>query len=363
MSHTDVYIYYSGATDKTGKALQEALDITGGATAPKGKKRVIIGWGTKVKERISLAADLVLNHPNDILANRNKLSSLEVLKKAKVNVAEFVSAEDVMKKLASKTGFTFPLIGRTKFHQGGKGFWLCLDKLMVENAISEGAQYFQTRISIADEYRLHIFNGTLLYAQKKVKRDDHADAFKEQQAAKIANAAERGKKTVDKATMDFILDRLAKDQVEGSDMLIRSNERGWKFSQVKHENVPKPLLEQAVKALAATKLQFGAVDCCMDQDKQAWVIEINSAPGLDGTPFQAYVTALTDAITVKSTATKTTTKATKTAEVVAKGGAVKKTEKTLTLKEKLALLSEMADVADDDEAAALNSIAAKMFGG
>lgn len=361
----DTYILYSGATDVTGTALQKELKITGGKAMPTTKKKLIIGWGAKTDDKVSLNGAKVLNHPDMIKANRNKYTSLITMKDAGVNVAKFFRATE-WTPTAPMTNFGFvsnyPLVGRRNYHQGGKGFWLCLNKTQVETAIAEGAQYFQEYIDIKDEYRLHIFDGTLIYAQKKVKRDNMKEAFVAQHKEKIANLAGKNNKKLDDETMTYVLERLGKEQ-EKPDMIIRSNTRGWKFSSLNLKNVAKNLTSECLKALKATKLDFGGVDCCVDSDGKVWIIEINSGPGLKNSSFEAYVKIFSEAInTILNPPATTMAKA---------ASAVKKTftksspttpgSKKETLARKLELFQEMVSVCDDDEASALDSIAGKVF--
>jgi len=365
-----VYIMFSGATDVTGSALQKALDITGGKTAPKTKKELIIGWGAKTDDNISFDKGVkVLNHPNAIRANRNKYQSLVTMNEAKVNVAKFFRANQWSPE-APVTNFGFasnyPLVGRRNYHQGGKGFWLCLNRSQVEAAISEGAQYFQEYIDIKDEYRLHIFDGTLIYAQRKVKRDNMKEAFVAQHKEKISNIAAKNKKKLDDETMNYVLSRVAKEQ-ENPDMIIRSNTRGWKFSSLNLKNVSKNLTSECIKALKATKLDFGGVDCCVDADGKVWIIEINSGPGLKNSSFEAYTKTFTTAIEQILNPPKSTMA--KAADAVKKTLTPKSSSapseiigsKKEILRRKLELLSELVEVADEDEAEALDSLTAKAF--
>ena len=48
------HIWYSGATDITGKALSEALNLTGTKTKPRRilQGDIIIGWGTKTNDNV-----------------------------------------------------------------------------------------------------------------------------------------------------------------------------------------------------------------------------------------------------------------------------------------------------------------------
>ena len=85
----DVYIYYSGATDKTGAALAEALEVASGRVKPKTTQKIVIGWGAKTDKAVNLGNATVINHPNAIRVNRNKFQALQLMQKAKVNVAPF----------------------------------------------------------------------------------------------------------------------------------------------------------------------------------------------------------------------------------------------------------------------------------
>jgi hypothetical protein len=69
---------------------------------------------------------------------------------------------------------------------------------------------------------------------------------------------------------------------------IRNHANGWVYAR---EGVTFPLvvLEQAIKAVRALKLDFGAVDIGYREiDNTAYVYEVNSAPGLHGTTLQIY---------------------------------------------------------------------------
>ena len=300
MSKDSVFMYYSGATDKTGKALVEALKITGGNTKPTSKKSVVIGWGAKTRESVKFAAGTkVLNHPDHIRSNRNKFKSLGAMKAAQCAVADFVKSEQVVASIGNNSStINLPLVARTNFHQGGKGFWLCMTQSQVQTAIKQGAQYFQNYLDIVDEFRLHIFQGKLIYAQKKVPRktEDMSGAFVEQYGEKVKALSEKKGQALDENTMNNVLGAMAERTQPHPDMIIRSNTRGWKFSNVKLSNVNKPLLEESIKALTAIKLDFGAVDCCTCADGSVAIIEVNSGPGLQGTPFDIYTATFAAAI-------------------------------------------------------------------
>lgn len=366
MNMKDVYIYYSGATDKTGKALQEALDISGGKDKPPSKKKLVIGWGAKTKKEVNLGTGVtVMNHPDAIRSNRNKLASLQAMKTAQVAVADFVPAESVTSAINTNGGpIRLPLVGRTKYHQGGKGFWFCATLSHVTQAISQGAQYFQNFLDIKDEYRLHIFQGKLIYAQKKTARksEDMGAHFVEQYSDKVKTLAEKKGQAVDENTMNNVLAAMAERVQPNPDMIVRSNMKGWKFSNVKLTNVKKELLAEAVKALEAINLDFGAVDCATLANGGVAIIEVNSGPGLQGTPFDKYVAEFKRAITEKLSPpkmAKTTTLAATPAAVNKKVPTLKGNAKAILLAQ-AEILTQLAEECNEDEANALQGVWARV---
>lgn len=367
MNKKDAYIWFSGATDVTGKVLKEKLGIDGGTKSPPKGKKLVIGWGTKTKDVVRLDSPNILNHPDKIRSNRNKLTTLKVLKKAKIPVAEFVESDKIMAVLNTANHLVLPIVGRTKYHQGGKGFWTCLTKSHVKNAIGEGAQYFQEYIDIKDEYRIHVFGGKVIYAVKKVKRTNIEKAYVDQREEKIRHYAGKKDLALDKKTLDFALERIAKEN-NNVDMVIRSNKRGWKFSRV--TTLDKAMEKAAIDSVKSAGLDFGAVDCCLDINGKPWIIEINSGPSLAGTTLDTYSkvfeSTIKDILTPKKTVMK------KVAEKVTavKNAAVGSSRKGSKLdsnsaKDRLAGIAEMLDIvqaADEEEAAVIERLLKRKLG-
>lgn len=366
MNKKDAYIWFSGATDVTGKVLMEKLGIDGGRKKPV-KKELVIGWGTKTKEAVGLTATRVLNHPDKIRSNRNKLTTLKALKAAKIPVAEFVESGKVMSILNAANELQLPVVGRTKYHQGGKGFWTCLTKSHVKTAIDEGAQYFQGYIDIKDEYRVHVFNGEVIYAVKKVKRGNVEKAYVGQREEKIKAYATKQDVALDQKTLDFALGRIAKEN-SNVDMIIRSNRRGWKFSRVKTLN--KDMEKAAIDSVKAAKLDFGAVDCCVDTDGKSWIIEINSGPSLAGTTLDTYLKVFESTIKnilepKKTVVQKAVEKASAVKDAVAGKNKNGSRLNSGSAKTRLAGIAEMLDLAqdaDEAEAAAVENLLKKRLG-
>lgn len=360
------YIFYSAATDTTGKALADALKIGHGSKMPGKDVDLVIGWGTKTDERVSFPKNvLVLNHPDAIKGNRNKLAALTVMQKAGVNVAPFVSDDAIEAELKkAKPSITLPCIGRTCYHQGGAGFFICLTKTHVTETLKNlrdkiGKKgYFQAYIDVKDEYRLHVFGNQVIMAAKKTRRDNLEEAYVEQQIEKIKASADKKKANLDEATLKFALQQQAR-KIDSADNIIKSNTRGYKFTPADYSRLNKALIEQAVKAVAAVGLDFGAVDCVLDVDGKAWVLEVNSGPGLEGSALTAWVSAFTKYFRSleapkreEAPGRKETTVG--KAVVGAKSGSTSKAEQ-------LRVLADLLDNADPSEAEAINNVARKLF--
>lgn len=294
------HIWYSGATDITGQALADALGLTGTKNKPRHIHAgdIIIGWGTKTDGDVNFGAATVLNHPDKIKNNRNKFLTLQKLKQDRdtgTAIAPFCESGVITQELAKRRPtMKLPLVGRTNFHQGGKGFWLCLNTQHTDRATRDGAQYFQNFINIQDEYRLHVAFGAVIYAVKKVENPADAGWIAQRKEKILAHAA-KNDRALEERTVDYVLGRLVKE-AGLPDRIIRSNTKGWKFSGVRLDTVPAPLRNAAIKSVEVIGLDFGAVDCAIDLSNTPYIIEINSGPGLQGTSLQKYVDAFTEKI-------------------------------------------------------------------
>jgi len=75
---------------------------------------------------------------------------------------------------------------------------------------------------------------------------------------------------------------------ETPDWQIRSHNNGFIFVR-NNVNPPPSVVEVATQAFAATCLDFGAVDVIWNEQQQkAYVLEINTAPGLEGQTIKDY---------------------------------------------------------------------------
>lgn len=287
----NVYIYYSGATDVTGPKLAELLKVGSGKDFPKDKD-LVIGWGCKLQKDYKFpSVKKMLNHPNKIRTNRNKFDALTAMRKKDVPVADFALVNKAT-PLVTKSGY--PLIGRRNYHQGGKHFWLIMNDADLKAAINDGCQYVQSYINIQDEYRAHVAFGEVIYVARKVTQNDPGKAWKKQRIEKIEQkfGIEFDKLPKEqKKLLGDAIDLLSKEHTT-PDRIVRSNKRGWKFQGIAPTNVKKAVRDTALAALKAIELDFGAVDLVLDLDGKPFILEVNSAPGLDGTALEKWTDAL-----------------------------------------------------------------------
>jgi len=75
---------------------------------------------------------------------------------------------------------------------------------------------------------------------------------------------------------------------ENPNWSVRNHKNGFIYAR-EEMVVPKDVKEQAILCFYRTGLNFGAVDVIWNADqKKAYVLEINTAPGLEGTTLENY---------------------------------------------------------------------------
>ena len=76
---------------------------------------------------------------------------------------------------------------------------------------------------------------------------------------------------------------------ENVDTKIRNHQNGWIYAR-EDIYLPQDLKTQALNAAFCSALPFGAVDLIWNEkENKSYVLEINSAPGIEGTTLQNYV--------------------------------------------------------------------------
>lgn len=109
------------------------------------------------------------------------------------------------------------------------------------------------------EWRIHVCSGKAVDIQRKARRKDVAD--------------------------------------EDVNWKIRNHDNGFIFARNEGIECPQDVINQAVNAVKAIGLDFGAVDVIFNEkEKQAYVLEVNTAPGLSGSTLEGYTERFKDII-------------------------------------------------------------------
>lgn len=192
----------------------------------------------------------------DIRTSTDKLKMRELFKEHGVPTPKLFNLEEALDFLHAWNG-NRAVIARPRHHARGSGMWFCYDEYQIQLAIEKGAVQFLEYLpddQAPEEYRVHIFRG---------------------KSIRLVRKAFPGRNSCRGMFMGF-------------------------YAQVPHEYTTEPvegpkawIREAAKQAAAATGLDFGAVDILGNPEtKQAWVLEVNAAPGLGGTTSIAYAEAI-----------------------------------------------------------------------
>lgn len=89
--------------------------------------------------------------------------------------------------------------------------------------------------------------------------------------------------------------------VDDRDIEIRNSDNGWVYCHHEVQAVPGEVLRQGWLGFQALGLDFGAVDVIYTRRKQrAWILEINTAPGLEGSTVQKYADVMRHLVSLKN---------------------------------------------------------------
>ena len=201
---------------------------------------IIINWGNPRIPKWIIDNNNIINNPKDVDIAQNKHKSFEAML-GKVRIPTFTtlkkSAENWIKHERVAVARTL-LCGC-----GGRGIQLVDDV----DDLPDCALYTRY-VKKSDEYRVHVFMSSIINIQKKMLR--HGSM--------------------------------------GNNFQIRNYSNGWIFG-TKNIAVPQDVVEQALLAVEALNLDFGAVDVGWQETSQkAFVYEVNTAPALEGTTLRLY---------------------------------------------------------------------------
>lgn len=210
---------------------------------------LVINWGCPPPTRWPLVPR-TLNDKALVMVAVDKLEAFKAFKAAEVPCPDFTTEYAVAQRWALKRA----VVGRSLLKSfEGRGIAISQAGEEPHKVDDQGrrCKLWTQYIPKKAEYRVHVFNGKVIDVTQKRKR--------------------RG--------------------VEVNPQ-VRSWHNGWVYTR---ENLKKPegLEALGVKAVQACGLDFGAVDIIWNKKKnQSFVLEVNSAPGLDGQTLNSYATAI-----------------------------------------------------------------------
>lgn len=250
-------IYAYKNTSESAKTLRDSLStklISHNNSNYKGNEdKIVINWGaSQMPEEVTKSK--IINHPSAVAICSDKTKFFEHVK-GTVNTPPYSKDPEeifswfqqghtvVLRSLVSGhsgAGISIAEPGVFEDFQVFKGFW------------KQGYKFATIYVPKKEEYRVHVVDGKVIGVRRKVaKKDTHIRNWK-----------------------------------------VRSHKNGFVFQKNDIDPDPK-VLEQAVISVKAVGLDFGAVDVVWNAFReQAYVLEINTAPGLEGSTVEDYSKAL-----------------------------------------------------------------------
>lgn len=213
-----------------------------------GNNKLVINWGNS---RPGFAQGTWLNEPSCVKLASNKLYSLEVMSVEGVPCVEFTTSRSKANEWRISDTM---VVARNKLtgHSGEGIEIITTEEQVVDSPARLYTRYFKAK----DEYRVHVMGDKVIDVQQKRKRDD-----------------------VPK---------------EEANYMIRSHDNGFNFCR-EDVDLPDVCVAAALAAIKALSLDFGAVDIRYnDKSKECAVLEVNTAPGLEGTTIETYTKAFTE---------------------------------------------------------------------
>lgn len=210
---------------------------------------VIVNWGnsTFMPQVRKGETPSLINHPRAVRVATDKLETFKVLSNSGVPVPEFTTerqrAEQWLRDEESKRIFCRTILNS----HSGNGIVIARKDTEVVNA-----PLYVKGIPKDREFRVHVLRNVIFDRQEKKARAG-------------------------------IREQLGEDWVSD----VRSHANGWVFTR-ENVTIPKEVEEAAIKAVAALGLDFGAVDICCTKKGVPFVLEINTAPSLQGTTLELY---------------------------------------------------------------------------
>lgn len=250
-----VFPYKNGS--KSVAALKEAgfgVEIKRENSRFKGaRNKPVVNWGaSRLPDEVAKCR--ILNKPEAVAIAGNKLSFFTQM--ARTGNEQLCVPFTTDRAIASEWSLNGKdVVARTVLNgHSGEGIRI----LPAGNRVDVEAPLYTQYIPKKQEYRVHVFQGRVIDIQRKARKRDVADA--------------------------------------DVNWKIRNLDGGFIYARdFAPEDLPIGIEHIAIATVAAVGMDFGAVDIIFNQNQQrCYVLEVNTAPGLQGSTLDAYVRALTE---------------------------------------------------------------------
>ena len=212
---------------------------------------VIVNWGSANRPTWMVGLGVKwLNAWIDCENAGNKLKAFELMKEAGVQVPEFTTDKEIACGWVQERDDSLVVARRILRGHSGIGISICTSTTdMVD------APLYVKYIKKHREYRIHVFGDKVIDIQQKRRRRDVPD--------------------------------------EEVNWQVRNHRNGFIYSRNDIDQPHDSILRQSILAVEALHLDFGAVDVIWNErNGTAYVLEVNTAPGLEGTTKEKYAQAI-----------------------------------------------------------------------
>lgn len=208
------------------------------------KNHLIVNWGNSTLPTWLNDNTTMLNRPSFVASAVNKLTCLQKLQRNNIPTVEFTTDY--------RTAFGWYAEGNNVIERhdirGSQGRGI----VVATETLNKDVPMYTKFIEKAREYRVHVFKGKVIDIQQKKRRADTEEL---------------------------------------QDGVIKNVANGWVFCRDNITLPPEQINEVAIASINALGLDFGAVDILTKND-QVFVLEINTAIGMEGATLTNYVNAI-----------------------------------------------------------------------
>lgn len=212
--------------------------------------KTVINWGSGAALPEAVARSRIINPPMRVAATSNKKRFFELLADTDARIPDWTDERNTARQWL---GEGHKIVGRSVLN-GHSGQGITIFDPRQHTAIDIPplplyTMYVPKRL----EYRIHFAFGAVIDAQRKIRDPDR----------------------------------------EPRNWEVRNHENGFIFVRNNVEdNMPDDVLIQAHRCIERCGLDFGAIDIIYNESRnQAYVLEVNSAPGLTGQTIESYANA------------------------------------------------------------------------